>query len=179
MDNRRLGIILLIISVILGISFSYLVIQINKTIEQNINFSLNDKGECLHEAAGGICPYEQKARLSFPIYLGGASIFVLFLFSLYLIFSKKPKGIKEEAKQVSKEKTEDKFNIILSALNEDEQKIMKAVKEQDGITQSTLRIRTDMSKTKLSLDLKELEKKNLIKKVSKGKINQIFLKRAF
>jgi len=36
-----------------------------------------------------------------------------------------------------------------------------------------------MSKTKLSIVLKEMEKKNLIKKVIKGKTNQIFLKRAF
>ncbi|MEK6835695.1 MAG: hypothetical protein AABX55_01615 [Nanoarchaeota archaeon] len=72
---------------------------------------------------------------------------------------------------------EDKFNILLSALSEDEQKVMKAVREQDGITQATLRIRTDLSKTKLSFILADLEKKDLIKKVAQGKTNAIYLKK--
>ena len=42
--------------------------------------------------------------------------------------------------------------------------------------QSTLRIRTDMSKTKLSLVLKDMEEKNLIKKVEDGKKNKVFLR---
>ena len=53
---------------------------------------------------------------------------------------------------------------------------MKAIKEQDGITQNTLRLRVDMSKAKLSYVLQELEKRNLIKRIQKGKTLAIYLK---
>ena len=162
------------------IGFSYIVIQLNKIVQQNIDLAVDNEGKCVHDPEKGICPYESKAKLSIPVYLTGILIAALLFFGIYL-FTKKPQiKIPEKPKeQIKEEKKDEKFNIILSALNEDEQKIMKAVKEQDGITQATLRIRIDMSKTKLSLVLKDLESKNLIKKVIKGKTNQIFLKRAF
>jgi hypothetical protein len=68
----------------------------------------------------------------------------------------------------------EKFNIILSALDDFEKKVMRAVVSQEGITQNTLRIRTDMSKAKLSYVLAELEKRNLIKREQKGKSLAIF-----
>mgnify|MGYP001615807833 FL=1 len=72
----------------------------------------------------------------------------------------------------------ERFKILLEGLDEDEKKIMQAVKEQDGISQSTLRYRIDLSKSKLSMVLSQLEKKGLISKVKKGKINNVFLKKA-
>lgn len=167
---------MVIVSVLLLIALSFIVIEINKILDKTIEANVNEKGECEHDAETGFCPFETKAKLAFPIYFGWTLIALTFLFGIYLIFFSK-KEI--EKKPVKIEKKQDKFKIILSALDEDEQKIMNAVKEQDGIKQSTLRIRTDMSKTKLSLVLKDLEKKNLIKKVAKGKTNQVFLKRAF
>ena len=68
------------------------------------------------------------------------------------------------------------FNILLKGLDEDEQKIMKEVYAKDGIGQNTLHIRTNISKSRLSSLLVNLEKKNLIKKVPEGKINRIYLK---
>jgi len=180
MNNKNIGIIIVIISIVALIGFSYIVIQLNKIIQQNIDLAVDNEGKCVHDPEKGICPYESKAKLSIPVYLTGILIAALLFFGIYL-FTKKPQiKIPEKPKeQIKEEKKDEKFNIILSALNEYEQKIMKAVREQDGITQSTLRIRTDMSKTKLSLVLKDLESKNLIKKVIKGKTNQIFLKRDF
>ena len=67
---------------------------------------------------------------------------------------------------------------MLTGLDEDEKKVLTAVKEQDGISQSTLKYRVDLSKTKLSMVLSQLEKKGLVAKVKKGKINNIFLKKA-
>ena len=71
----------------------------------------------------------------------------------------------------------DKFEVFLSALDEDEKKVVKAIREQDGITQATLRIRIGLSKTKLSFILSDLEKKGLLTKVVKGRTNQVFLKK--
>ncbi len=61
-------------------------------------------------------------------------------------------------------------------LNEDEKKILSAVKDQDGITQHTLGLRTDLHKSKLSIIVGILERKGLIKKEKKGKTNKIFLR---
>ena len=61
-------------------------------------------------------------------------------------------------------------------LNEEEKKVIIAVKDQDGITQQTLRLRTGLHKSKLSIVISDLQAKKLIEKVPKGKTNQIFLK---
>ena len=71
---------------------------------------------------------------------------------------------------------DEKFDWILKALDDYEKKVLKAVKEQDGITQNTLRLRTNMSKAKLSYVLQELEKRNLIKRIEKGKTLEVWLK---
>ena len=181
MKNNKLGMLLIVLSIILLVVVLYFRAQVEKDIDTQIKLSLIDTGECVHEnATGGICPFERRASLALPTFVGAGAVIIIFLTGIYLIFRKEKKQeIVKETKETKEEKKEDKFDIILSALNEDEQKVMKAVREQDGITQATLRIRIDMSKTKLSIVLKEMEKKNLIKKVIKGKTNQIFLKRAF
>ena len=71
---------------------------------------------------------------------------------------------------------EKKFEILLKGLNDDEKKVLQAVREQDGITQQTLRLRTDLHKSKLSILLEQLERKNLITRKDKGKTREVFLK---
>ncbi len=139
-------------------------------------------GSCIQD---GKCLHEQS---DFPIYIGIALIFMMLALGLYLLFFERSReagekihreliGSLRETKK--KHDKDEKFEFLLKALNEDEQKIMKAVKDQDGIEQATLRIRTGMSKTKLSVVLSELEKKGLVSKVPEGKKNKVFLKGAF
>ncbi len=103
---------------------------------------------------------------------------VLIALGLYLVFFEKSQ--KEILSTLEKQKhiqvEEEKFDILLKGLSEDEKKVVNAVKEQDGITQQTLRLRTDMHKSKLSIVLDGMEKKGLIKRVEKGKTKQVFLK---
>jgi ribosomal protein S25 len=107
----------------------------------------------------------------------GVFSFIFALGFYLLFFSRTEKAILEKLESNNKEKFEDmKFEILMKALDPYEQKVIKAIREQEGITQSTLRIRTDMSKAKLSYVLQELEKRGIIKRVEKGKTLQIFLK---
>ena len=69
----------------------------------------------------------------------------------------------------------DKFGLILKSMDANEQKVLKAVKEQDGITQSTLKFRTDLSKSKVSQILTDFEKKHLITRELKGKTYSVHL----
>jgi hypothetical protein len=78
-----------------------------------------------------------------------------------------------------KKESEERFSILLEGLDEDEKKVMQAVYDQDGIGQNTLHIRTSISKARLSGMLKDLEKRELIRKVQEGKINRIYLKKGF
>ena len=57
--------------------------------------------------------------------------------------------------------------------------IEKAIKENEGIQQSTLRYKTGMSKTSLSLLLKQFETKGIITKESYKKTNKIHLRKKF
>ena len=70
---------------------------------------------------------------------------------------------------------QDKFELILKAMDDNEKKVLKAIKEQEGITQSTLKFRTDLSKAKISQILTDFEKKNLVRRELKGKTYAVHL----
>jgi len=172
MNNKKLGIIILIIGILIaGTTYLVKVKQdnlINKIILEQGSCFLED-GTCLHA--------DRDFTLYILVWFFSAIIIAL---SLYLIFFEKSQ--KEIIKTLEKQKhiqvEDEKFNILLKGLNQDEQKIIKAVKEQDGITQQTLRLRTDLHKSKLSILLDSLEKKGLIARKEKGKTKQVFLKMA-
>lgn len=73
----------------------------------------------------------------------------------------------------------DKFSLLLRPLDENERKVLIAIKGQKGITQSTLRYRADLSKAKVSQILADFEKKNLIERKAKGKTYSVFLSENF
>jgi len=168
MDNKKLGVILIVICLVLG----FLIFTFNNTINAQAEASCS----CSEMEDGGFCPHEESS--SWQTYTGISLVSIMAALGIYLIFFEKSQkaiiSTLENQKQVSLE--EEKFEILLKGLNEDEKKVIKAVKEQDGITQQTLRLRTDLHKSKLSIVLDGLEKKELVKKVPKGKTNQIFLK---
>jgi len=178
MDNKKLGILLIGVSLIFALAIIIFKIQIN-TLTTEIMIasggSCIENGKCLHEQS------------DLPMYIGIIITALTFALGLYLIFfeksrqhlEKQQKAIVSALQQTKKKQdTDEKFEFLLKALNEDEQKIMKSVKEQDGIEQSTLRIRAGLSKAKLSILLTDLEKRNLIAKVPFGKKNKIHLKNA-
>jgi|SRR3989344_8936312 len=178
MDNKRLGFSLILI----GVAFIVILIAFKIQVNQLTN-SLMDLtgGNCV---VGGKCAHEQS---NLPFIIGVVLIVVTISLGIYIIYFSKTARLFETAHKdilntiksaKNKELKEDRFKILLQGLDDDEKKAILKIKEQDGISQSTLMYRTDLSKSKLSMVLSQLEKKNLITKVKKGKINNIFLKKA-
>ncbi len=171
MNNRKIGGTILVLSILL---FSILL---------SYNYKLNQQS-----AMSGCNPNSQCVNIS--SLLSTTNIFMGIIFSLlslgvYLIFFSRGeevllKKLEENRRHLTKEQkqltNEQKFDIMLKALTSEEQQIMRIVKEQEGITQATLRIKTDFSKTKLSFVLSDLEKKGLIKKELSGKTNKLYVK---
>ncbi len=183
MRNKNLGIMLVVLSILIVVLLLFFKAQFQDT------FGIHSTAACPHDPAKGeLCPYEKLVDILPYFYVSITFLVLVGLIGVYMMFfvDKEKKVIEDYQNKITKtlgdikkkELKEDKFNLILSALNEDEQKVMKAVREQDGITQATLRIRIDLSKTKLSFILTDLEKKGLISKQIKGKTNEIFLKKA-
>jgi len=176
MDNKKLGLILIAIAIIFTIPLIIFKIQVNNLVATTMELG---GGTCIRN---GICEHQQS---NLPVYIGIVIIVLTLSLGLYLIFFEKGQKLLQEThetlvkrlEETKKERSKDeKFDILLKGLDEYEKKVINAVKEQDGIKQNTLRLRTDMSKSKLSLVLTELEKKNLIKKVPEGKTNKIYIK---
>ncbi len=178
MDSKKLGVILIIVAFItLGI-FVY----IKSETERLILLQVETTGSCYE---GSTCSHE---RANILMYVGiGLSAFVAALGFYLILFDKGQRILRESHEQITtalqketKEKIdEEKFKALLAGLDEDEKKVIIAVSEQDGIQQSTLKYRTGLSKTKLSMVLKGLEDKDLVTKEEDGKTNKIFIKKAF
>lgn len=184
MNNKKLGFSLIVLTIILAVVFFSLKTQIESSLKSTI--VLGPEGECIHE--GLVCPYEEINKLVFPTIIITAILIIIAAIGVILIFLEKNQlVVKKTQDQIvktirgakKKQIRDEKFKTLLETLDDEEKKVLEAVKEQDGITQATLRIRTDLSKTKLSFILKELEKRNIIKKVAKGRTNKIFLKKPF
>lgn len=164
MENKKLGVIFLIISFVF---FAFLIYFNSNFLERADVLGCNPSEECV----------KIENSISMTHIAFGFFGFMLALGFYILFFNKTEERILKRLEEHKNERTgEEKFNLILKALDSYEQKVMKAVKEQDGITQNILRLRTDMSKAKLSYVLQDLEKKGLIKRIKKGKTLQVFLK---
>ncbi len=120
--------------------------------------------------------------------VGGAISGILLLFGCYLTFFDKTQKILAEhqikiTSALKSSKKEDRqkeeFNAYLSGFDDEQQKILKIIKEQEGITQSTLRLKTTFSKTKLSLILKLLEDRKIINRKNYKKTKKIYLIQRF
>ena len=179
MDNKKIGYLGVFIGIIFIVILSILKIQLNQMNDQLMNLG---SGNCVLES--GKCIHE---RSFLPFGIGIAAIALTLSLGAYLVlFSRTAKSVEKVQENILKnikaakteESKEERFKILLTGLDEDEKKVIQAVKEQDGISQSTLMYRVDLSKTKLSIVLSQLEKKGLIAKVKKGKINNIFMKKA-
>ncbi len=164
MENKKLGVLLIIISIFILILFISYVSQMNK---QSVEVGCFPNQECK--------TIERMLSLS-HISMGIFSF--LFALGFYLLFfNKTEKAILEKLEKEKELKIEDiKFKILMKALDPFEQKVVEAIREQDGITQNTLRLRANMSKSKLSIVLKELERRGIVKRVEKGKTLSVYLK---
>ena len=168
MENKTIGTILIAVCLVLG----FLIFTFNNILNAQAEASCS----CTEMQESGVCPMENQTP--WQTYLGIILVSGIAALGIYLIFFEKSQ--KEIAKILEKQKhiqvKEEKFDILLKGLNDDEKKIFNAVREQDGITQQTLRLRTDIHKSKLSILLDRLEKKGLIARKEKGKTKQVFLK---
>src|SRR3989344_5975916 len=127
--------------------------------------------------SGGECPLGQECPVheAFPIQTVVGLIVVSALAITGLMLIVQPEGKLRIPYMTAKRKSE--FEVMLSALNEDEQKALRVIKSQPGIPQNTLRLKTDFSKAKLSMMLKGLESRGLVKKEASGKTYRIYLKK--
>lgn len=164
MDNKKLGLIIIGLSILFGL---VLLAYNTETTQIKANLCSEHSNTCnaAHES-------------SLLVHSGIAIIVATLSLGIYMLFFEKSSEIlinklKYEASIKTKE---EKFNLILMGLNNDERIIMNAIKEQDGITQHTLGIRTNLHKSKLSVIVSILEEKGLIKKEKKGKTNHLFLR---
>ena len=164
MENKKLGAMFIIISLVFVTFLFY--------FNSNLSSESDTLGCNVNEGCVGVENSISITHIGF-----GFFGFMLALGFYILFFSKSEERILKRLEEHKNERTEEeKFNLILKALGSYEKKVLKAVKEQDGITQNTLRLRTNMSKAKLSYVLQELEKRNVIKRNRKGKTLEVFLK---
>ena len=164
MENKKLGMFLVILSLIIGGVFIYFITNLS---EQSRELGCRDNKDC----------FAIEKNLSISHIAIGIFSFMLALGFYLLFFNKTEKAIMKRLEMEKELKVEEmKFKILMKALDPFEQKVIEAVREQEGITQNTLRLRTNMSKSKLSIVLKELERRGLIKRIEKGKTLSIFLR---
>ena len=176
MDNKKLGLVIVVVSLILVVLLFIVRSSLIGAYSVNIDAAIEETGTCHVE--GDDCPHESLLNVQIPIFIAGAILLGVMSLGAYLIFFERSQ--KEIVSALGKQKRdrikEEKFSILLKGMDPEERKVMNAVREQDGITQQTLRLRTDMHKSKLSIVLDGLEKKDLIKRIAKGKTKQVYIK---
>ena len=167
MENKKLGYVIFGIS---GIATALAFIFINVLGRQTTNLNCYPTTECQRvESLLGLS-HIAVGLISFIAALG-----------VYLVFfSTSEEAILRRLEEEKKVKIgNDSFGLVLKSMDENEQKVIRAIKEQDGITQSTLKFRTDLSKAKVSQILTDFEKKSLIRREEKGKTYSVHLAENF
>ncbi len=177
MQNRRIGTVLIIIGLLATLMLYGMHLQEEQYIDTITDIQggtcFLDDGTCLH------------ADRDLSVYfLGGILASTLLVLGLYLrFFDRTPEMLMRQHREVSHAlkaaKEKDEFKAYLGGFNENERKVLAAVHEQEGIKQSTLRYKTGIAKTSLSLLLKDLQERDIITRKEDGKTNKVFLRKKF
>ena len=163
MENKKLGFVILSISILSSILvFGFM----NVLGKQTSTLQCYPTNECQRvESLIGL----SHIAVGLISFIGALGIYLLF-------FSTSEEAI---LKRLEEEKNmrigQDKFELMLKAMDDNEKRVISAIKEQGGITQSTLKYRVDLSKAKVSQILTDFEKKHLIKRELKGKTYAVYL----
>ena len=167
MENKKLGFVILSISIVASVlAFGFMGILGRQTTA----LQCYPTNECQRVESLMSLSNVAVGLISF---IGALGIYLLF-------FSTSEEAILkrlEEEKHMSIE--QDKFELVLKAMDDNEKKVLKAIREQDGITQSTLKFRTDLSKAKVSQILTDFERKHLVKRELKGKTYAVHITENF
>lgn len=180
MKQKYLGIIIIAIGMLLCLFVFAAKIRednyINNYIKQNNTCYLTD-GTCLHEDR------------DYTLYIFGWVISAsLIILGLYIIFFdnlqskilENQERISTTLKEVKElEKKKDEFGAFISGFSNDEQKVLNAIKAQEGIKQSTIRFKTGLSKSTVSLILSSLEERKIVSRKKSGKTHEVFLIKKF
>lgn len=167
MQNQQLGAVLIILGLIAG---GLMFLFINQLQEKEQRAYCNPTADCT----------VLSKRLNLSHFIVGVIASIISLGAYLSFFSISEDAIFQRLEEEKNKKVAlDRFALLLRALDPQEARVLQAIKEQDGITQYTLRLRTDLSKAKLSQILTSFEKKNLIKREAKGKTLAVFLKERF
>ena len=167
MENKKLGFVILSISVVASIvAFGFMGVLGRQTSA----LQCYPTTECQRvESLMGL----SHIAVGLISFIGALGVYLLF-------FSTSEEAILKRLEEEKNMKIDqDKFELVLKAMDDNEKKVLKAIKEQEGITQSTLKFRTDLSKAKVSQILTDFEKKRLIKREEKGKTYAVYLTENF
>ena len=172
MQTKKLGFLIVGMSIVLGfIMFSYM----NQLALQGQQLRCNPTQEC----------QQVNSFLGLSHITVGFLSFVFAVGFYLLFFDRSTQGVLQEDETVQKNIEEkariksSKFDLLLRPLDDNERRVLTAIKEQNGITQATLRYRANLSKAKISQVLTDFEKKDLILRKPKGKTYQVFLTENF
>ena len=163
MINRRLGLVFISLAVLVGVVLFFFI------------STLHAEGEQLGCFGDAVCG-KIDTSLNVMHFAFGIVGFILAL-GVYLLFfySGEQAILKRLEDEKERKLSDDTHSIMMRAMDKHEKNIFSAIKEQNGISQSTLVLRSGLSKAKVSEVLSGFEKKNLVRKEKKGKVNHIFL----
>ena len=177
MNQKQIGIILICIGLLISLLAYGVKAKEDYYIDQ-LTMRLNNT--CILE--DGYCLHDDRNWSYYIIswLIGGA----LMILGAYLVFFDQTYRLlarqqEEFTKEVKEAKEKDTFHAYLAGFTPDEQQIIKAIHEQEGIRQSTLRFRTGLSKSMLSLVISSLEKRDVVTKTHAGKTNALYLRKKF
>jgi|SRR3989338_5363450 len=163
MENKKLGFVIVSFSIIASLlAFGFM----NTIGTRTAALQCYPTSECQRvESLVGL----SHIAIGLISFVGALGIYLLF-------FSTSEDAILRRLEEEKNMKIEqDKFGLVLKSMDDNEKKVITAIKEQEGITQSTLKFRTDLSKAKISQILTDFERKHLIKRELKGKTYAVYL----
>ena len=156
-DNKRIGIIISIISVILLFILASFSIKIAKS----------EAAACIHPG-GGQCPIT--AHIPLASYIGAVLLAIIFILGIKV-------ALKSGAAEKMRKEADDKAKRFVKALKGDEKKAYEMIMASQGaIFQSELVEKMGYSKVRVSRILDKMEGQDLIERRRRGLANMVLIK---